>query len=109
VRSTSIGANAVVNEVRISFAAREDLRSIAVSSEDMFGAAQATRYRQDLQRALELLAVFPSMGTAQDRIENGLRRHAHASHAIYYSVQPYGILIERILGPGQDPAREFEP
>jgi plasmid stabilization system protein ParE len=37
----------------------------------------------------------------------GLRRHVHGSHVIYYRVRDDVLVISRILGPGQDPTREF--
>jgi hypothetical protein len=54
-----------------------------------------------------MLVTFPSLGSDQDHIAEGLRRYVHASHAVYYSQHSFGILIERIPGPGQDPVREF--
>lgn len=70
---------------------------------------QERKYREKLARALQTLLTFPELGTDQSDAGDGLRRAVHERHAIYCSVHPFGILIERILGPGQDPAREFEP
>jgi plasmid stabilization system protein ParE len=57
---------------------------------------------------MDMLVTFPAMGADQSHIATGLRRHVHESHAIFYSRHSYGLLVERILGPGQDPAREFK-
>jgi toxin ParE1/3/4 len=97
----------VKREIRFAADAVVDLDGIAAFTGEQFGLAQETRYRDDLRRVMELLLTFPMMGAGQDHIATGLRRHVHASHAIYYSEHPFGILIERILGPGMDPAREF--
>ena len=98
----------MADEVRLSKDAEADLHFIASYTADKFGAEQELRYRDGLRRAIETLLAFPAMGSDQSHIATGLRRHVHASHAIFYSRQPYGLLVERILGPGQDPAREFQ-
>jgi len=98
----------VKREVRFSGSAEADLYFIAEFTAGRFGLAQEKRYSTDLRKAIEMLLAFPHMGTDQSHIADGLRKHVHAAHAIYYSEQAFGVLVERILGPGQDPTREFE-
>lgn len=98
----------MADEVRFSKDAEVDLAAIASYTADRFGDVQELRYRDGLRRALEMLAMFPAMGAEQSHIVTGLRRHVYSSHAIYYSQHAYGVLIERILGPGHDPVRAFE-
>ncbi len=97
----------VEREARFSGDAETDLLNIAVYTAERFGRAQEQKYRDDLWKAIAVLVDFPRMGADQERIAKGLRRHVHVAHAIYYSEQSYGVLVERILGPGQDPMREF--
>jgi toxin ParE1/3/4 len=96
----------MANKVRLRQQAQDDLDALATYSLESFGAAQAVRYKSNFLKALDLLGVFPQMGPETD-IREGLRRHVHASHAIYYRVDDEGIVVTRILGPGQDPTREF--
>ena len=98
----------MADEVRLSGDAEADLSEIASYTADRFGSEQELRYRDGLRRALDMLLMFPAMGADQSHIAPGLRRHVYASHAIFYSHQAYGVLVERVLGPGQDPAREFK-
>lgn len=97
----------MANEIRYSVEAETDLTFVADFTAEQFGPEQELRYRDGLRRAVELLAMFPGVGSDRSHIAKGLRCHVHASHVIYYSQQSYGVLIERILGPGQDPTREF--
>lgn len=99
----------VKREIRFSVRAEEDLDFISAFTGERFGLAQERKYRERLLRAFQMLLTFPNLGTDQSESGEGLRRTVHERHAVYYSVHPFGILIERILGPGQDPAREFEP
>ncbi|MDZ4762667.1 MAG: type II toxin-antitoxin system RelE/ParE family toxin [Alphaproteobacteria bacterium] len=94
--------------IRFTEKADSDLSSIADFSFEAFGATQTRKYLQSLHNAIEMLATFPKMGAARENIAPCLRMVVQGSHAIYYSEQTDGILVERLLGPGQDPAREFE-
>lgn len=96
----------MANRVRLRQEALDDLDGIATYTLESFGAAQAARYKENFLKALDLLAVFPLLGP-ETGIRPGLRRHVHASHAIYYRVDGEDIVIIRILGPGMDPTREF--
>ncbi len=96
-------------EIRFSIRAEEDLDFISAFTGERFGPVQEQKYGEGLFRAFQMLLTFPNLGTDQSEAGEGLRRTVHERHAIYYSVHPFGILIERILGPGLDPAREFEP
>ena len=93
--------------VRFSSDAEKDLEGIGAYASENFGAVQEQKYRDSLLRVLELLAVFPKLGSEQEHIAVGLRRHVHAAHAIYYSKHKDGLLVERILGSGQDPLFQF--
>ena len=85
--------------------AAADLQTIAVYTIDQFGLEQAERYGEGILVTLEAIAEHPLMGSDQSHIRPGLRRHVYESHAIYYRVATDHVVIQRILGPGQDPLR----
>ena len=85
--------------------AAADLRTIAVYTIDQFGLEQAQSYGEGILATLDAIAEHPMMGSDQSRIRPGLRRHVYESHAIYYRVAADHVVIQRILGPGQDPLR----
>lgn len=86
--------------------AESDLADIAEFTTERFGTDQARGYRDGLIEAFELIARFPALGTDQGHLKPGARRLVHGSHAIYYRQRRDGVLILRILGPGQDPTRQ---
>lgn len=55
----------------------------------------------------EMIADFPLIGSEQSQIKKNVRRHVYESHAIYYRIDGKGIIILRILGPGEDPLRHL--
>lgn len=92
---------------RLTEEAAADLDSLANYTIERFGRAQAARYSDGLFRAFDLLVVFPQLGSDQGHIEQGLRRHVHGSHAIYYVLQKDEVVIAALLGPGEDPLHRF--
>jgi toxin ParE1/3/4 len=72
-----------------------------------FGLNVAQKYITGLHECMMLLAEHQSWGTDYDFITHGLRRYAYRSHAIYYRHTEDGILVVRVLGGKQDPARHF--
>lgn len=97
----------MASRVHLRAEAAADLDSIATFSLQNFGPTQAKRFRESFLKVFDLLVVFPHLGAPYpDRSD--LRRHVHEAHAIYYRVDGEEIVVSRILGPGQDPTREFE-
>lgn len=47
------------------------------------------------------------MGRDYSHVKEGYRRHEHERHSLYYKRTKTGVLITRILGPGQDPIRNL--
>ncbi len=93
---------------RLSNEARNDLREIYTYSYDNFGVHQADNYYDGLLSCFELLSDNPHMGRAFNEVIQGLRRHEHESHVIYYEIEEdMNVLILRILGANQDPARHL--
>ena len=96
-----------MNSYTLSLAAEADLREICFYSLKQFGSAQAEAYTEALANALSLLAENRKMGRSFEKVRPGLRRHEHSRHSIYYRIEANGILILRILGVDQDPARHL--
>ena len=93
---------------RLLRAADNDLGEIADYTIEKHGVAQARVYRDSLLRALETIADNPGIGSNQNHILPALRRFVHESHSIYYRVEEGGVVILRLLGPGQDPLSQFQ-
>ncbi len=89
----------------ISEHARLDLTAIAEYTYLNFGITQAENYRDSLIRCFEMLGDNKLAGTEVSHIAEGIRRHAHNEHIIYYE-PGHVILILRILGKRQDPLRQ---
>lgn len=85
-------------EFRLTHAAEEDLIGIAHYGDEQFGEAQSNRHRDQLKQHFARLAQTPRLYPAVDHIRTGYRRSVLGAHAIYYRIQPNGVLIVRILG-----------
>jgi toxin ParE1/3/4 len=72
-----------------------------------FGLQVAQGYLLGLHDCFDLLAEHQSFGTDYGFIEPGLLRYEYRSHSIYYRLTEDGILIVRVLGDKQDPARHI--
>jgi len=92
---------------RLSKNAVQDVKSIYRYSLENFGGHRANEYAADMEACLSLLTDNPEMGRDFAEIREGLRRHEHQSHVIYYRKDKNDILILRILGAAQDPARHL--
>ena len=92
---------------RLTPKAQDDLENIYRYSYENFGERQADSYYDGLLECFDLLSENPRLGREYDAIEQGLRRHEHERHVIYYEIEDRGVLILRILGANQDPARHL--
>ena len=72
-----------------------------------FGLTTAQDYLSGLHDCFELLADHQSWGSNYGFILTGLLRYEYRSHSIYYQSVEQGILIVRVLGDRQDPARHI--
>ena len=72
-----------------------------------FGSQVAQAYLLGLHDCFDLLADHQSFGTDYNFIQLGLLRYEYRSHSIYYQPTEDGVLIVRILGAKQDPARHI--
>ena len=83
--------------------AKEDLRAIAVFTEQAWGREQRNGYLKQLDDAFHLLADNPHAGRACDHIATGYRKLPHGSHVIFYKPgTAYRVEIIRILHKSMD-------
>lgn len=85
--------------------AAKDLRDIGRYTKETWGLEQARRYREELELALQKLALTPSMGLPRSEIAPRLRSFPVASHVAFYVERRGGITIVRLLHPRQDVVR----
>ena len=82
---------------RFSKLARLDLIEIGDYTVDHWGAEQAVRYLDSLQKCFNVIAANPEIGRNCDRLRKGYRRIEHEKHVIFYRDDKQGVLIVRIL------------
>jgi toxin ParE1/3/4 len=85
--------------------AAKDLRDIGRYTRKTWGLEQARRYREELELALQKLALTPSMGLPRLDIAPRVRSFPVASHVAFYVARRGGITVLRLLHPRQDVAR----
>ncbi len=91
-------------ECKLTRDAERDLANIADYTIENFGLEQAKNYRDELFNTFKLLTQNPQMGSDFSLAREGVRRHAHRKHSIYYKTTESGILVLRLLHERQDPA-----
>jgi len=96
-----------VAKARLLHRAEADLIVIARYTTAQFATQQAHACRDGLLATLDALAEHPLMGSEQDHVRANLRRHVCKSHTIYYRPAADGVVVQRVLGPGQDPLRQL--
>ncbi|MCH7936905.1 MAG: type II toxin-antitoxin system RelE/ParE family toxin [Proteobacteria bacterium] len=94
-------------EYILSNKADADLGDIYTYSWRTFGEARADTYFLELRDCLEMLAGSPRLGHAADLILPGLRRHTHASHVVFYTIEENAIFVVRVLHRSMDSERHF--
>lgn len=94
-------------EYRLTKRAEKDLTKIAIYTLQNFGLRQAQLYRDGLFKTFDTIAEFPLIGSDQGHIKLMVRRFVYESHSIYYRLSDNGIVILRLLGPGEDPIRHL--
>lgn len=87
--------------------AESEIESIYEYSISNFGLKVAQDYLLGLHACFQLLADHQSFGTDYSFIKPGLLRYEYRSHSIYYQLAEEGIVIVRVLGGKQDPARQI--
>ncbi len=92
---------------QLTEAAQLDVDEIYEYSILNFGLQQARDYLNGLHTCLVTLADNPRLGRDYSRVKDEVRRFEYVSHSVYYQIASEGILVLRILGQNQDPARHL--
>jgi toxin ParE1/3/4 len=92
---------------KLSKLAAEDFAAIYEYTLLKFGARQADTYTDDLESTIHLLSSSPLMGHECQEIADGIRRHDHQRHAIFYRWREQDIFVIRILHQQMEPMRHF--
>ena len=92
---------------KLSNLAADDFTAIFEYTLLNFGTRQADAYTDDLENTLRLLADSPLMGSECPQIADGIHRHDHRQHAIFYRQREHDIFIVRILHQQMEPMRHF--
>jgi len=95
-----------MSTARFSHMAKADLLSIGVFTIQNWGAAQAERYLDGLEKCAQMLARNPAVGRRCDWIRPGLRRFEKGRHVIFYRLEQDCILVARILHQGMLPDQQ---
>ena len=93
--------------VRKSILAETDLIGIWQYSFDQWDGAQADRYLDELDEAIQLLTSNPELGVNRDFVRRGHRALFVNRHAIYYTATDAEIYVVRVLHEQMDPARHL--
>jgi toxin ParE1/3/4 len=95
----------VSRAIRKSGLAESDLVGIWEYSFEVWDAAQADRYLDELEEAIRLLIDNPELGVNRDFVR---KEYLFVNrHAIYYIVTSAEIYIVRVLHEQMDPARHL--
>ena len=96
-----------MHTVRYSRSAKADLLGIGAYTLQNWGAAQAERYLDSLEKCAKLLAANPSLGRRCAWIRPGLHRFEKGRHVFFYRWDGDGIFISRILHQSMLPEEQF--
>lgn len=92
---------------KLSNLAAQDFSDIFEYTLLSFGTLQADIYTQELEETFRLISETPLMGTKCPEISDGVRRHDHQKHSIFYQVRATDIFIIRILHQQMAPMKHF--
>ena len=92
---------------KLSSLAAEDFVAIYEYTLLNFGSHQADAYTDGLEDTLRLLCNSPEMGHECPEIADGVRRHDHQQHAIFYRHREQDIFIIRLLHQQMEPIKHF--
>jgi len=92
---------------RFTKQAENDLESIIDSSLQKWGTNQTITYIEGLEELAQNLASFPDLGADRTNLFEGLFSFPYLSHVLFYSKQPHGITITRVLHKRMEPKRHL--
>jgi len=96
-----------MDSYQLSKSAQAELDGLYLYGILNYGLPQADAYYDGLTERFGLLVRYPSWGSNYSFISPNLQRYEYGAHSIYYQPSENGILIVRVLGNRQDPARHF--
>lgn len=92
---------------KLSRLAAEDFAAIYEYTLLNFGVRQADAYTDELESTFRLLFSSPFMGRECREIADGVRRHDHQRHAIFYRRREHDIFVIRVLHQQMESMRHF--
>lgn len=93
---------------KLSKLAAEDFAEIFEYTLINFGVKQADLYTSRLHKTLLNLSSQPLLGKEYSLIGEGIRRHDHQRHAIFYRPNDTGIFVIRLLHQRMEPLKYFD-
>lgn len=92
-----------MEQFQLSKEAKNDLRSIAIFTENRWGRTQRNLYIKQLDEAFFMLAQSPDLGISCNYIRDGYMKFPQGSHIIFYKHSTSTkILVVRILHKSMD-------
>lgn len=91
-----------MNSFFVSRAAKTDLKNIAAYTQKAWGATQRRAYIKELDVTFHFLAENPLSGVSCNYIVEGLRKHHHKHHTVFYENVDRSISIVRVLHKSMD-------
>lgn len=95
-------------EIRLSEAARTDLIDIWTETYQKWGADQADRYLDDINRALTGLVADPQLGTDCSDLFQRARKLITGRHIAFYETSSNTIFVLRVLHQSMDLSRHLK-
>lgn len=83
--------------------AEADLAGIVQDTIDRWGADQANRYIDGLERLTSRLAEHPAIGTPCEDLDGMPQAFPYQSHTLYYLVEPERLVVLRVLHKRMNP------
>jgi len=92
-----------MSKFRLTLAAKNDLKNIAMYTQQQWGIEQRNTYLGQLDSQFKKLALNPGIGKPCDYIKPGYRKSSTGSHIIFYTCEASGwINVIRILHKNSD-------
>ncbi len=89
--------------------AKNDLRSIAIFTENRWGKTQRNLYIKQLDDTFLMFSKNPELGFSCDYIREGYKKFPQGSHIIFYkNTASVNILVVRILHKSMDTNRNSD-
>ncbi|MBS0258310.1 MULTISPECIES: type II toxin-antitoxin system RelE/ParE family toxin [Agrobacterium] len=86
-----------MSSYRLTKQAESEILDIFIYGVEQFGLRQAHFYKNELEGCFQLLGDNPRMGRLAPAIGEGVRRHEHGSHVIFYEIDVSGVLILTVV------------